>query len=790
MKNKSFLSILFVIVALLLVGCSKTTTELLTTDSITTTSTQQTTNVPTTENPTTLYTTTITTAPVTEAPTTQVLYFTVTFMIDDIVLKQETVAQGSDATPPTNTEKASNLEFSYNFNGWDKDYTNVQSDLIIYAIYLETPILYDVTFYDYDGLTVISTVQVTYNSSATPPEDIETRNDEIYTYTFNSWVGDYTNITENTEIYSSYTRTYTTSGDYLHSDFYDLVASTFDIENETNIENNITYLTQVFEADSEEEAYRIFNILVFNYDQLTEFNNFEEFKDIFSNLESGFLTDEKLVDIIFNYLKSADSYFIGLSDLEFTWYNEVVLNYNNFQDQYMVIRDVQNQIEYDLNLAVELLEETLRSDAFNYFYAKVALYSTEKDKFNYFDYLKTYIGNDVYDLNTAIWNILDQANIDPALYDFYVWQYNSICNSHPLYLDKIETFRDKMTSYYNANQAYVPLEAAITSNSLYDDFITSANSLYSTYIQSVNNYFLIKDDLEYWQLQMNGINASMEYLDLAREILTSTENEELYKEALLIIIDDIQSMILNADNVDFTELSDLVTYIVNNQDMYGYLDTTTLFEVITKEGLFNTIQSISKVLDLRYQTITPEDWTILDDAIYNLSVDYANTLESYEFDLQQEINTTYSKATNYFIYFDLLVNELHTFINSITMDEIEKFETLVVNQNLYTQNEYTTELAKLIHDIYSDSNLDLNNFVDSYVYINFFQVDVHIEFSSLGTIENNMLFRMQEFLVIAQYIADTDPSLITEATLLEFYNDFWDWYHDFLFSYNFYLNQD
>lgn len=787
MKNKSFLSILFVIVALLLVGCSKTTTELQTTDSITTTSTQQTTNVPTTENPTTLYTTTITTAPVTEAPTTQVLYFTVTFMVDDVIIKQESVLHGTSATPPDDPQKESTLQYSYTFNGWDANYTYVQSDLVINATFIETPILYDVTFYDYDGLTVISTVQVTYNSSATPPEDIETRTDEIYTYTFNSWVGDYTNITENTEIYSSYTRTYTTSGDYLHSDFYDLVASTFDIENETNIENNITYLTQVFEADSEEEAYRIFNILVFNYDQLTEFNNFEEFKDIFSNLESGFLTDEKLVEIIFNYLKSPDSYFIGLSDLEFTWYNDVVLNYNNFQDQYMVIRDAQNQIEYDLSLAVELLEENLRSDAFNYFYAKVTLYSTEKDKFNYFDYLKTYIGNDVYDLNTAIWNILDQANIDPALYDFYVWQYNSICNSHPLYLDKIETFRDKMTAYYNANQAYVPLEAAITSNSLYDDFITSANSLYSTYIQSVNSYFLIKDDLEYWQLQMNGINASMEYLDLARDILTSTENEELYKEALLIIIDDIQFMILNADNVDFTELSNLVTYIVNNQDMYGYLDTTTLFEVITKEGLLNTIQSISKVLDLRYQTITPEDWTILDDAIYNLSIDYANTLESYEFDLQQEINTTYSKATNYFIYFDLLVNELHTFINSITMDEIEKFETLVVNQNLYTQNEYTIELAKLIHDIYCDSNLDLNNFVDSYIYINFFQVDVHVEFSSLETIENNMLFRMQEFLVIAQYIADTDPSLVSEATLLEFYNDFWDWYHDFLFSYNFYI---
>ena len=789
MKNKFSVLFILILSVFVLIGCSKTTTENQTTNIVTTTSLttteNQTTETPTI--PTTMTTTSnITTLTISETPTTQPIYYTVTFMQDDIILKQETVEEGTSATPPTNTDKPSTLEFSYTFNGWDQNFTNVHSDLVVNAIYIETAILYNVTFYDYDGETIIEIVQVQYNASATPPANIETRSDEIYTYTFDTWIGDYSNITEDTAIYSPYTRTYTTTGDYEHSDFYNLVASTFNIEDETNIENNIIYLTEIFEAESEEEAYRIFNILTFNYDQLTEFNDITEFKDIFLNLEEGFLTDERLIDILFNYLKHPNSYFVGLSDLEFSWYNEVILNQTTYQDQYSIIKANQVLVLNDLEQAISQLDESLRTDAWDYFHAKINLYSTEKDKFNYFDYLKTYIGNDVYNLNTAIWNIIDQANIDPALYDFYVWQYNSICNSHPLYLDKIEIFYDKMELYYNANQVYIPLDEIINTNSAYESFITTSNSLYSTYIQLVNSYFLIKDDLDYWYMQLQGINAAMEYLDLAREILTNTENQELYKEALLIIIDDIQNMVLNANDINFEELSDLVSYIVNNQDMYGFLDTITLFESITSNGLFSIIQGISDVLDLRYETITPEEWTLLDEAIYYLSVDYANTLEEYEYDLEQAIIDTYIKATNYFLYFDVLVTEIHTLLDSITIDEIEKFETLVVNQDIYTQNEYTIELAKLIYDIYFDCNVDVHLFVDSYIYLNYFQVDVNVGFDQIMIIANSTLLRMEEFFLDAEYISNTDPSELQESTLIKFYEDFHNWYHDFLYSYMFY----
>ncbi|MGD9964150.1 MAG: hypothetical protein AB7S96_02215 [Candidatus Izemoplasmatales bacterium] len=767
MKNKYYILFLLTLFTLFLVSCDKTTTKTITTIE------------PTSQ---------ITTEQTTLAPTTTAVYYTVRFMQDDIILKEDSILKGTSAIPPLNTEKDSTLEFSYTFNGWDNDFSNVQSDLVINAIYTQNTILYDVTFYDYDNETVVYVIKTPYNSSVTPPEDIDVRTDEIYTYTFDSWIGDLSNITGNTNIYSSYIRTYTTTGDYSHQDFYNLVSDTFNIENETNIENNISYLTEIFEAETEEEAYRVFNILTFNFNQLTEFNDFQEFQDIFINLESGFLTDERLINILFNYLKSSNSYFIGLSDLEFSWYNEVMLNYTNYQDQYNLIKAEQESINSDLDQALLTLNEELRTDGSNYFYFKVDLYQTEKAKFSYFDYLKSYIDRDAYDLNTAIWNILDKDNIDPLLYDFYLNQYNSICNNHPLYLDKIETYYTIMEEYYNANISYNEVYNIIQANSDYDSFISTANSLYSNYIQTINDYFLIKADIEYWVLQFNGIKAASEYLDLAREILKNTENEELYKEALLILIDDLENTVINSSDVNFSELSSLVTYIVNNQDMYGYLDTSTLFESITKEGLFNVFIGLSDLLDIRLYSIDTAQSQTINNALYELVTDYVYTLDIEEINIEQAIQTNYQIAIDYFSHFNSLINEAQNFIDSLTIEKIEKFEILVNNQDIYTKNEYTIELAKLINIITDEETFDINNFLESYMYINFFQVDVHQDISEIQEITSKVILRMDEFLTVAQYISTTDPSLITQKTLDDFYNEFNYWYHDFLFSYTFYLD--
>ena len=61
----------------------------------------------------------------------EITYFTVRFLDwDNTLLKKESVAKGKNATPPDDPHRS-----GYKFIGWDEDYTNVRSNLTIYAMY-------------------------------------------------------------------------------------------------------------------------------------------------------------------------------------------------------------------------------------------------------------------------------------------------------------------------------------------------------------------------------------------------------------------------------------------------------------------------------------------------------------------------------------------------------------------------------------------------------------------------------------------------------------------------------
>ncbi len=66
--------------------------------------------------------------------------FTVKFYnAEGKVIKTVSVKKGQSATPPTAPKKEKDNEYTYDFAGWDKSYTDVQSDLDIYPEY--TPVL-------------------------------------------------------------------------------------------------------------------------------------------------------------------------------------------------------------------------------------------------------------------------------------------------------------------------------------------------------------------------------------------------------------------------------------------------------------------------------------------------------------------------------------------------------------------------------------------------------------------------------------------------------------------------
>ena len=89
--------------------------------------------------------------------------YTVSFVdYNGNVLHSEVVYAGKAATAPANPSRE-----NYSFVGWDKTYTNVQADLTVNAVYRENT-KFTVTFVDYDG-TVLKTETVYQGKAATAP---------------------------------------------------------------------------------------------------------------------------------------------------------------------------------------------------------------------------------------------------------------------------------------------------------------------------------------------------------------------------------------------------------------------------------------------------------------------------------------------------------------------------------------------------------------------------------------------------------------------------------------------
>ena len=114
--------------------------------------------------------------------------YTVTFKgKGDTILASVKVKKGENATAPVVTDEA--------FDGWDKDFTNVQSDLVVNAKY-KSEILHTVVFMDSKTEEVISVQEVKDGEAAVAPE--------ITDALFIEWDQEFDNVKEDLIIYTVY----------------------------------------------------------------------------------------------------------------------------------------------------------------------------------------------------------------------------------------------------------------------------------------------------------------------------------------------------------------------------------------------------------------------------------------------------------------------------------------------------------------------------------------------------------------------------------------------------------
>ncbi|MBQ7911796.1 MAG: uL15 family ribosomal protein [Clostridia bacterium] len=131
--------------------------------------------------------------------------YMVTFKYGHNIVLPMYVTYGQAATAPTNTDKAPTAQYTYTFEGWDVDFSNITGTLVVTAKYTETVRSYTVTFNYGDGKT--ETVTVEYGKGATAPTDTDKAATETATYTFKGWDADFSEITSDLTVNAIYDET-------------------------------------------------------------------------------------------------------------------------------------------------------------------------------------------------------------------------------------------------------------------------------------------------------------------------------------------------------------------------------------------------------------------------------------------------------------------------------------------------------------------------------------------------------------------------------------------------------
>ena len=133
--------------------------------------------------------------------------YLITFKDEDgTILKSEELEYGVTPVAPEDPTKASTAEYTYAFNGWDKEIASVTEAAIYTATYAATKNSYTITFNDEDG-TTISSANVEYGAMPVEPTTPTKPTDSENTYTFAGWTPTIVAVTGDAE----YTATYTTT---------------------------------------------------------------------------------------------------------------------------------------------------------------------------------------------------------------------------------------------------------------------------------------------------------------------------------------------------------------------------------------------------------------------------------------------------------------------------------------------------------------------------------------------------------------------------------------------------
>ena len=132
--------------------------------------------------------------------------YTYKFIVDGVIIKEETANYNSIIEFPEDPVKESTKENTYSFKEWDNEATVLLKDEVFNAVFESSTNKYTYKFVDSDG-TVLKEETLEYGSSISYPTNPTKESTKEYTYTFTGWDKDVEVLTEDITFTATYSET-------------------------------------------------------------------------------------------------------------------------------------------------------------------------------------------------------------------------------------------------------------------------------------------------------------------------------------------------------------------------------------------------------------------------------------------------------------------------------------------------------------------------------------------------------------------------------------------------------
>ncbi len=567
---------------------------------------------------------------------------------------------------------------------------------------------------------------------------------------------------------------------YEHQDFIDLVnqLTGYTLSSE-EIETQILMYISIFGDLTEKETYLMLSNVLQFASQIPSFESIADAQNWFSRVTDLGFSNTAIAEYLFNFLFEKLSYDVtNQTDiLDEIAYLQAEIDY--YQDMIDDMQDELDLIDGYITAELALLDPSLQVDALAYWEAKLLhftywfnandlFYSTiESIDSSIVDGIVQSHENYLYYLS-----ISDAYNAD-IMYTNFQQLYDPLSPEDKQIIMILLNARDTMHTHYN--DVVEVLMATLSSNAAYNDFLVLVADYAFTYVEYGNQMYWPTEMISMLEIDILNVQERTSELQDFLDYLGVTENEQLVKDVIVILLDEAENLLNSMDPATFDiflalilgpreEKSEIFMVVTEPYSPYNPLDGIDL----SATAILTYAEDISTVLKALFSTFSTEDIVKMKALLF----DFLAIQLAHEGLTEAEIDALIIEYELLFdTYYPILLDTIEVITDMLDGLTAEKIQAVIDVLTLFNDGSgdmisQVIAVSNVIYLFTNDGTFDYQSLINTYLRI-YFDQEYEMDYlvSDLESVQLIWTTQIGELLALAAVVKDFDPANLTASNM-------------------------